>query len=160
MPIVHVECRPDEALVKLLGISRRMVYHHGGKSRVFSRLKTVTGEVAMVDEDPGSIKTEYETGLEFIQESYGIRLYNDERNNKILILKIKLEDWILGACKTSNVDITRFGFFKTKCLTWSNKSKTIRFRKINQSFEGKRKPKHYSIKGILKLIGHTNYNLI
>lgn len=109
MPIVHVECLPDEALVKLLGITRRMVYHHAGKSRVFSRLKTVTGEVAMVDEDPGSIKTEYETGLEFIQESFGIKLYKDERDNKVLILKIKLEDWILGACKISNVDITRFG---------------------------------------------------
>ena len=107
--MVHVECLPDETLVKKLGITRKMVVHHAGKSRVFTKLKTTSSQIAMVDEDPGSIKTNYEHQLTLIQESYGIKLYNDNRNNKILILTVKLEDWIITACKTGQVDITRFG---------------------------------------------------
>ena len=109
MGIVHVECLPDETLVKKLGISRKMVNHHSGKSRVFNKLKTTNGEIAMIDEDPGSVKTTYENNLTFVQESFGIKVYKDNRNNKIIILSVKLEDWIIAACKTSNVNITKFG---------------------------------------------------
>jgi hypothetical protein len=109
MGIIHVECLPDETLVKKLGITRKMVHHHAGKSRVFNKLKTTSGDTAMVDEDPGSIKTDYENQLTFIQESFGIKLYKDKRGNKILILKIKLEDWIIAACKVAKVNISDFG---------------------------------------------------
>ena len=109
MGIVHVECRPDETLLKKLGVTRKMVNHHFGKSRVFNKLKTTNGEIAMVDEDPGSIKTDYENNLTFVQESFGVKVYKDNRNNKILILSVKLEDWIIAACKAEKVNITHFG---------------------------------------------------
>jgi hypothetical protein len=106
---VHVECLPDETLVKKLGVTRKMVNHHAGKSRVFSKLKTTYGEIAMVDEDPGSVKTDYEKNLIFIDNSHGIRVYKDERDNRILILNGKLEDWIIATCKTANINISLFG---------------------------------------------------
>jgi len=106
---VHVECLPDETLVKKLGVTRKMVSHHAGKSRVFSKLGTTNGEIAMVDEDPGSIKTNYEKNLVLVDNSYGIKIYKDGRGNKILILNGKLEDWIIATCKTANVNISLFG---------------------------------------------------
>lgn len=106
---VHVECLPDEALVKVLGITRRMVTHHNGKSRVFSKLITVNNEIAVVDEDPGSAKTTYEKNLSLIDESNGIKRYKDQNGNVILVLKGKLEDWMIENCKASNINILTFG---------------------------------------------------
>lgn len=106
---VHVECLPDETLVMQLGITRRMVTHHAGKSRVFSKLKTTSGEIAMVDEDPGSVKTDYEKNLTLIDNSHGVKVYKDNRDNKVLILSGKLEDWIINVCKTNNINISLFG---------------------------------------------------
>jgi hypothetical protein len=106
---VHVECLPDETLVKKLGITRKMVTHHFGKSRVYNRLMRTNNEIAMVDEDPQSIKSDYEKQLIFVQEGCGIKIYKDMRDNKILVLKIKLEDWIIAVCKEAQINITNFG---------------------------------------------------
>lgn len=109
MRIVHVECLPDEILVKKLGITRKMVNHHSGKSRVFNKLRTSNNEIGMVDEDPGSIKTAFEQSLKFIKEAFGVKVFSDNRNNKILILSGKLEDWIITACKSTGVNMNQFG---------------------------------------------------
>ena len=65
----------------------------------------------MVDEDPGSAQHPYEKTLVRKEERYGILRYRDEqKDNTVLMLKVKLEDWIISACKASNLDITKFGF--------------------------------------------------
>jgi len=109
MAKIHVECLPDETLVKKLGVTKKMVIHHTGKSRVFHNLKKSQNEIGMVDEDPGSPKTDYERNLKFIEEAHGIKRYSDKQGNKILVLNIKLEDWIISICKAAKIDITKFG---------------------------------------------------
>jgi hypothetical protein len=109
MKKVHVECLPDETLVKQLGITRKMVTHHTGKSRVFNQMKTSRNEVALVDEDPVSAKTEYERNLKLEEELYGIKRYSDKHGNKVLILRAKLEDWLISVCVEATIDITKFG---------------------------------------------------
>ena len=61
--IIHVECKPDEALVGKLGFTKKQVEHHFGKSRVFAANKDLTDQVALVDEDPMSATTTYEDQL-------------------------------------------------------------------------------------------------
>jgi hypothetical protein len=64
----------------------------------------------MVDEDPGSAPHSYEKRLVLQNETHGIKFYLDkERNNKVVVLKVKLEDWILSICKKSNIDVAGFG---------------------------------------------------
>lgn len=109
MKIVHLECLPDETLVKFLGIPKKRIVHHSGKSRVFHALKNAKGQIGLVDEDPGSAKTTYEKQLKPISQENGISVYRDQNNNVILQLHIKLEDWILDRCKRGNVNIERFG---------------------------------------------------
>jgi len=109
MKAIHVECLPDEALVKKLGFARKMVTHHFGKSRVFNKLKSVTNHLAMVDEDPGSSKSDYEKGLIKENEFNGLTLFKDKSGNKILQLRIKLEDWIIEQCKISGIKVTDLG---------------------------------------------------
>jgi hypothetical protein len=109
MKQVHVECLPDEALIKMLGFTRKSVTHHSGKSRVFSRLKLVSNQLAMVDEDTGSAKTEYERKLVLVNEVQGIKLYSDKSGNKIIVLKGKLEDWVIAICKRAEIKLSEFG---------------------------------------------------
>ncbi|WP_315822103.1 hypothetical protein [Paraflavitalea speifideaquila] len=54
----------------------------------------------MVDEDPSAVPNPYEQMLQVKQEAFGIKYCVDEKlNNRIFILKPKLEDWIIAACK-------------------------------------------------------------
>lgn len=66
----------------------------------------------MVDEDPHSPKMPYEKKLRFIDEIGGVKFYDDSNNNKVAILKVKLEDWIISLCNSSRIDIEKFGLEK------------------------------------------------
>lgn len=109
MKQVHVECLPDEKLVTKLGHTRKFITHHQGKSRIFSTLRKNKNLVAIVDEDPGSTKTRYEESLTLREEFEGIRYFTDTSGNIVLILKGKLEDWIIAACKKQKIDISKYG---------------------------------------------------
>ena len=108
MKQVHVECKPDEILVSKLGYGRGSITHHQGKSRVFHRLRKKENQLAVVDEDPGSSKTSYEKSLKFVVESYGVKYFEDGADNKVFILKGKLEDWIIHICKQYKIDISKY----------------------------------------------------
>ena len=108
MKHVHVECLPDEALVRKLGFTKKFVTHHTGKSRVFQKMKQVEQQLALIDEDPGSTKTTYELNLRLVEESKGIKYFQDRSGNKILVLKGKLEDWIVDLCTKANIDLSVF----------------------------------------------------
>jgi len=109
MSEIHVECLPDETLLKKLGFSRKQITHHTGKSRVFYQLTKSKNIVAMVDEDPKSPKTSHEKTLIFIKEQDGIMIYTDQFKNRIIILEVKLEDWVIALCKKYEVNILKFG---------------------------------------------------
>ena len=65
MKQLHVECKPDELFVSKLGFNRKSIIHHQGKSRVFNYLRKSKNQLAIVDEDPGSVKSSYERNLKF-----------------------------------------------------------------------------------------------
>ena len=109
MKKIYVECRPDELLISKLGFTRKMIVHRPGKSRVFYNLSKNKGLLAMVDEDPGSVKTRYEKSLHFKEEFEGIKYFYDKSGNKVFILKGKLEDWIIWVCKQQKVNLKDFG---------------------------------------------------
>lgn len=105
---VHVECKPDELLVSKLGVPRKSITHHSGKSRVFKSLSKKKDQLAMVDEDPGSARQPYENSLRLIEVKEGIRSYIDPSNNKVFVLTGKLEDWIVWNCKKQKINLSIF----------------------------------------------------
>lgn len=109
MKQIHIECKPDRCLVSKLGFTRKQIIHHQGKYKVFDRLQKVNSELAMVDEDPESDKSKYEQLLEFKEENSGIKLYTDSNKNMICVLSIKLEDWLLLACRQSQIKPSSYG---------------------------------------------------
>jgi hypothetical protein len=109
MKQVHVECKPDQELVSKLGVTRKFLTHHQGKSKIFNKLCKSEGLLAVVDEDPGSIKTKYELSLKLKEEFEGIKYYTDRAGNIVLELKGKLEDWIIMICKEQKINILKYG---------------------------------------------------
>lgn len=108
MKEIHVECLPDETLVKVLGASRKQITHHSGKSRVFAKLKVSSNQIALVDEDPDSPKCSYEKSLKRLSESSGITEWADNSGNRIYVLRGKLEDWIINLCNAAQIDLKKF----------------------------------------------------
>ena len=141
MKEIHVECKPDEVLVKKLGYTAKAITHHYGKAKVFDKLKKSTNLIAMVDEDPGSAKSTYEKELIFVEEVHGVKVYKDTSDNKIVVLKVKLEDWIINACKQSNIDISKFNLpVKANDLHSIINSKLSNFDKLINKLLSKNNP--------------------
>jgi hypothetical protein len=108
--IIHIECLPDETLLKKLGYTKNQVIHHQGKSRVFGKMKSLIDQVGLIDEDPMSTKHPYEQHLVAQESAHGITYLRDaQRNNKVFVLRVKLEDWIISACQASHVNAAHFG---------------------------------------------------
>lgn len=109
MKQVHVECKPDEVLVKKLGFTRKQIRHHAGKSRIFSSLSKTQQQLALADEDPGSPQTSGEKLLKSKSNIYGVQLLFDQRGNTVCLLNVKLENWILSRCKESEINLGNYG---------------------------------------------------
>jgi len=112
MSIIHLECKPDEKLAMKLGITRKQIEHHNGKSRVYAALEKNKNQIGIVDEDPDPNpdhpKYSYENNLVLIEEQYGIKRFFDEKQgNTVLVLKVKLEDWLISVCKNSKINMTK-----------------------------------------------------
>ena len=62
----------------------------------------------MVDQDPGQAQPSYQNVLVLQKELHGVKYYTDpKRNNKVFELNVKLEDWIIAACKKGKIDIKK-----------------------------------------------------
>lgn len=108
---VFVECKPDFLLVKTLGIPEDQIIHGASKSGVFSKLrKKATNSIGLVDEDPESGRPRFFDKLQVIAEIHDIvMLYDRERSNYLIILKPRLEDWIIKTVSESDLELKSFG---------------------------------------------------
>ena len=112
--MIYVECKPDGILVRhLTGLPKRQVAHEArGRGAVCNRLKNDNNVAAMVDEDPGTARPIYLTDLALSNENVqlGLNLYRDRsRNNRVVALYPKLEDWLLRAAADSDLSMNDYG---------------------------------------------------
>jgi hypothetical protein len=108
---LFVECKSDETLAAALGVPRREIEHALGRASVCAQLARRKGVAGMVDEDPDSTAQPYLRTLIEQSWEHGVRLLLDkERNNRIIILSPRLEEWLVQAAKSSGLRMTDFGF--------------------------------------------------
>ena len=112
--MIYVECKPDGILVRhLTGLPKRQVAHEAsGRGAVCNRLMKNNNVAAMVDEDPGTVRPTYMTHLTLSDENVqlGLKLYRDaSRNNRIVVLCPKLEDWLIRAAGDSDLSMSTYG---------------------------------------------------
>ena len=95
----------------LTSVSKRNIIHAGNKSEVIKALvKHYENSKGLVDEDPGSTQPRYLHEFTQKGERYSIKvLHNHHRNNYLIILCPRLEDWVLQAAARSNVDVRSYG---------------------------------------------------
>jgi hypothetical protein len=106
----YIECKPDETLVRALGCPRREFKHTSGKSRVCGRLEKDTGAVGIVDEDPGSVQPSYLVQAKALATEHDICVREDQkRENKIVVLKPRLEEWLIKTAAGAGLSMEEFG---------------------------------------------------
>jgi hypothetical protein len=113
---IYIECNPDEVLVRLLtGLPRRQIVHeYKGKAEVLKRLSGQTERRALVDEDPNSVVPPYLQRMSVTSNrpSLGLRVYDDPaKDNRVIVLRPKLEDWILAAARDADIDARDYGLY-------------------------------------------------
>ncbi len=114
--MLYVGCKPDERLVRTLtGLPRKQIEHDlKGRFGVCKRLSGATDAQAMLDEDPGAERPAYRQKLQSSAREVGssglIKLSHKSRRNRIVLVRPKLEEWILEAARQAGVDPGAHGF--------------------------------------------------
>lgn len=109
--MIYTECKPDSSLVRILGIPKNQIIHQQGKPEVCKQLEKRTNWKGMIDEDPFSVQPTYLQKLEETGNSsnYGFRVLKDAaKNNGLIILCPRLEEWILKAAEDAGIDIKKY----------------------------------------------------
>ncbi|MEM2419940.1 MAG: hypothetical protein QXL38_03025 [Candidatus Bathyarchaeia archaeon] len=103
-----VECEPDAVLVKCLAAtSKKDIIHAGNKPELLKKLvERYTYSKGMIDEDPWSYQPPLLSRFKEKQSTreFEIKIFNQRsRNNVLIMLCPRLEEWILKAAKEANV---------------------------------------------------------
>jgi len=113
------ECKPDTVLLQILtGTSRRNISHAGNKSEVLRKLaERFTNSKGVIDEDPWAHQPPLLSKFEEEEQdltTYEIRVFRQKsRNNLLIMLCPRLEDWILKAANEVNIRPEQFGLPKS-----------------------------------------------
>lgn len=109
--MIYTECKSDTTLVKKLGMPKKQIIHQQGKSEVCKELEKKENWIGMVDEDPFSVQPTYLQKLEETENlsNYGLRVLKDNaKNNDLIVLCPRLEEWIIKASEDAGIDIKRY----------------------------------------------------
>jgi hypothetical protein len=108
---LFVECKSDETLAFALGVASGDIEHALGRARVCAQLSRRTNVTGMIDEDPGAVYHPYLKDLAEQSWEHNIRvLFDKERNNRIVVLSPRLEEWVVQTTKSASLKMTDFGF--------------------------------------------------
>jgi hypothetical protein len=111
---LFLECKPDQVLATVAGVPARVIVHSHGKGRVARYLSTKSAVRALVDEDPGSAEPASFAWLAQVSAAHDIRLRVDKsKNNELVVLCPRLEDWVIKTAKASNVKLDQFNLSDT-----------------------------------------------
>jgi hypothetical protein len=108
--MLHLECKPDEVLARKLGRTRKQCLHHNDKGRVCNALKRAASCTGMIDEDPDSAQPLYLATLTEQSSEHDVRVLRDEkRNHRVVIIRPRLEEWLIKTAQTSGIEMDNFG---------------------------------------------------
>ena len=108
---VLVECYPDAALVRTLGVSKKQLRHERCKGEVVKRVHKFGNATGLIDEDPTSAQPRNLENYKQMQAGEGIQLLirRDDKNKRLIIICPRLEDWLIDRAKSSGIRIEEYG---------------------------------------------------
>ncbi len=107
---IAVECYPDEAVLRGLGVPKKQVLHQARKGEVFNWLKKTAGGIGVVDDDPTSAQPPDRRNYQQIQGSEGLLLLvrQGSSSQRLIIICPRLEEWLIQRAETCGVDPARY----------------------------------------------------
>ncbi|MBN2128846.1 MAG: hypothetical protein JW741_05090 [Sedimentisphaerales bacterium] len=109
---VLVECYPDEALLRALGVPRKRLRHERCKGDVVNRLRKLPLAIGMVDEDPASAQPRDLTdSYQQSEAAEGLRLLTRQGAGaqKLIVVCPRLEDWLIHRADASGIKPQDYG---------------------------------------------------
>ena len=108
-----VECKPDTLLVRTLtNTSRKNIRHAGNKSELLKKLSERYDNCkGIIDEDPWSIQPPH---LQKFTQRQNLKRHNlkilhqSSKNNTLIMVCPRLEEWILDAAKEANINVREY----------------------------------------------------
>ena len=106
-----VECYPDTALIRILGVPKQQLCHESCKGEVVKRVLKSDSAIGLIDEDPASVQPRDLSNYKQIQAAEGLRLLvrNNDENKKFIIVCPRLEEWFIERAKTSGIRLENYG---------------------------------------------------
>jgi len=111
--MIYIECKPDHVLVDALTEFPRkeIVHEFKGKFEVCKRLETSKNSKGLVDEDPSSIQPSYLSRMileaDLVEHNIKV-LHDNSKNNYLIVLCPRLEDWILRVARIAHIDVRNY----------------------------------------------------
>ena len=155
--MIYVECKPDFTLVQALTqLPRRGIAHElKGKYEVMKRLSSLRNIRAMVDEDPGANQPAYLSRLQVLRDlpQRGLRILEEvSRNNRVVVVCPRLEDWIIRATQEAGLDLTNPRYNLPNSPTRLHREITFDLRKLERLIQDLRDtPRLRCLSGLLSL---------
>lgn len=108
---ILVECYPDAALLRTLGVPRKQLLHYGGKYELVKKLKKRAHDVGMVDEDPGKVQPQDMSSYRQTDSAEGLHLLTRQGSGgqRLVMICPKLEDWLIERAKSSGIRPENYG---------------------------------------------------
>jgi len=102
---ILVECYPDAALLRALGVSKKQLRHERCKGEVVKRVRKFDFATGLIDEDPVSAQPRDLDNYKQMQAAKGLRLLarRDDKNKRLIIVCPRLEDWLIAKAKSSGI---------------------------------------------------------
>ena len=102
---VLVECYPDAALVRILGVTKKLLRHERCKGEVVKRVHKFGNATGLIDEDPASAQPRDLDNYNQMQAGEGLRLLarKDNKNKRLILICPRLEEWLLKRAGISNI---------------------------------------------------------
>jgi len=108
---ILVECYPDAALLRALGVSKKQLRHERCKGEVVKRVRKFDFATGLIDEDPASAQPRDLDNYKQLQAAEGLRLLarRDDKNKRLIIVCPRLEDWLIARAKSSGIRPKDYG---------------------------------------------------
>lgn len=154
--MIFVECKPDFILVQAVGsIQKRDIIHElQSKGAVCNHLSTKTNCMGLVDEDPDSPQPPYikKSQLYSHISQHDIKILHDtSRNNFIIVITPRLENWVLRAASVASVDVRDYDLPNNwRELHRTINSKIDNYEALLSDMIQKHSPMLAALKGALK----------
>ena len=108
---VLVECYPDAAVLRAIGVTKKHLRHERCKGEVVKRVLKLDRAIGVIDEDPSSAQPRDLANYDEVRAAGGLRLLvrRGDAERKLIVVCPRLEDWLIARAVSSGIRLQDYG---------------------------------------------------